>query len=226
VGYLGTANRLSHPKIPNYTIMNVPRDPGTTWAYNAGVGVARSVGAATFAADVVFEPMWSTTWADAAADTTGPTGIVVPKGEHTMDNQFRFSNAILRLGVGRDATLSGDGTSGVGLGVRAGVAMYSIDYHLDQADRVRGSARSQREHWVEWTPTWGLSFRFPELELHYTGRYTTGVGRPGVNGGCCFAADALAASAPGGIIAAPSAPLTLQDVHVVSHQVSFALPIR
>ena len=154
-------------------------------------------------------------------------GIIVPRGRHTVDNDFKFSNALLRLGVGRDATLGGDGTSGVGLGVRAGVAMYSIDYHLDQADRVRGARRSQREHWVEWTPTWGVSFRFPELELHYTGRYTTGVGRPGVAGGCCAVPDAaLQATAGPGIIAAPSAPLTLQDVHVVAHQVSFSLPIR
>ena len=176
--------------------------------------------------DVVYEPMWSATWADAAGDTTGPTGIVLPRGARTVDNRFRFSNAILRMGVGREATLGGDATNGVGLGVRAGVSMYSINYDLDQADRVRGALRSQREHWVEWTPTWGLSFRFPELQLHYTGRYTTGVGRPGVAGGCCAVADALAASAPGGIIAAPSGPLTLQDVHVLAHQVSFSLPIR
>jgi hypothetical protein len=230
VGYVATANRLSHPKIPNYSIMSIPRDPGTTYAYNAGVGIARTVGPATFAADLVYEPMWSTTWADAARDTTGPTGIIIPKGGHTVDNAFRFSNALLRLGVAREATLSGDGRSGVGLGVRAGVSMYSINYDLDQADRVRGARRSQREHWVEWTPTWGVSFRFPELELHYTGRYTTGVGRPGVAGACCAVADAalqaLAAAGGGTIIAAPSAPLTLQDVHVLAHQVSFSLPIR
>ena len=225
VGYVATANRLSHPKIPNYVFMSIPRDPGTTYAYNAGVGVARTMGPATFAADLVYEPMWSETWADAARDTTGPTGIVIAKGQHTVDNRFRFSNAILRMGVGREATLSGDATNGVGLGVRAGLSMYGINYRLEQADRVRGSLRSQRERWVEWTPTWGLSFRFPELQLHYTGRYTTGVGRPGVAPGP-MTIDALASSAPGGIIAAPSGPLTLQDVHVLGHQLSFSLPIR
>jgi hypothetical protein len=42
-----------------------------------------------------------------------------------------------------------------------------------------------------------------------------------------IAMDALSsASRAGGIIAAPSAPLTLQDAHVLSHQVSFSLPLR
>ena len=39
--------------------------------------------------------------------------------------------------------------------------------------------------------------------------------------------DALTSvSRAGGIIAAPSGPLTLQDAHVLSHQVSFSLPLR
>jgi hypothetical protein len=34
IGYLFTANRMSHPKIPNYQIQNIPRDPGNTDAFN------------------------------------------------------------------------------------------------------------------------------------------------------------------------------------------------
>ena len=223
VGWLGTANVLSHPKIPNYVVMSIPRDPGTTYAYNLGVGVARAVGPATFAADVIYEPMWSETWADAAADTTGPNGVVVPRGARTVENRFRFSNAIVRLGVGREATLGA--SDALALGVRAGVALHAIDYRLDQRNNVLRTDRAQREAWMEWSPTWGLTFRFPEVELRYHGRYTTGVGRPGVaNWG--LEDGSLRAVAGGGIIAAPSGPLTLQDAHVVSHQVIFALPLR
>lgn len=47
-GWLGTVNRHSHPKIPNYQIQNIPRDPGTTWAYNLGFGLGRHIGPASF----------------------------------------------------------------------------------------------------------------------------------------------------------------------------------
>lgn len=225
LGYLATANRLSHPKIPNYVVMSIPRDPGTTYAYNLGVGVARTLGAAAFAADVVYEPMWSETWADAERDTAGTSGGIVPRGARTVENAFRFSNALVRMGVGRDATLGAAGT-GVGLGVRAGLALRSITYRLEQENHLERSRRTQRESWMEWTPTWGLSLRFPEIELRYNGRYTAGVGRPGVAQNT-FALDAVtSARGGGGIIVAPSGPLTLQSAHVISHQVTFALPLR
>jgi hypothetical protein len=80
---------------------------------------------------------------------------------------------------------------------------------------------------VEWTPTWGLNLLFPELEIRYSGRYTGGVGRPGVATMGWAVPDALSAGGRGGgIIAAPSGPLTLQDAHVVMHQVSFTLPMK
>jgi hypothetical protein len=224
VGYLATATRLSHPKIPNYSVMNIPRDPGTTYAYNLGVGVARSLGAATVAVDMIYEPIWSETWADAASDTTGRTGVVIPRGGKTVENQFRFSNAVLRMGVGREATL-GEGDK-LALGVRAGVAAHSISYRLEQQNNIEPGRRNQRERWIEWTPTWGVSFRFPEIALHYRGHYTTGVGRPGVAPNMPVPDAAGPLQSGGGIIAAPSAPLTLQNVHVVGHQVSFSLPLK
>ena len=49
IGGLFTVNRKSHPKIPNYEIMNIPRDPGRTWAFNAGVGISREYGPTIFA---------------------------------------------------------------------------------------------------------------------------------------------------------------------------------
>ncbi|MBI4520246.1 MAG: hypothetical protein HY701_05385 [Gemmatimonadetes bacterium] len=105
----------------------------------------------------------------------------------------------------------------------------SIHYWLTQYDNIQVSMRNQEEDWVEWTPTWGLGFRFPEVEIRYQGRVTNGTGRPGVvpNGrGFAGRGDATLASAGGNIIVAPSGPLTLGDVKVVTHQVSLSLPLR
>ena len=65
VGTTATVNRKSHPKIPNYSIQNIPRDPGLTWAYEAGLGLARTKGGTTFGFDVVVQPIWSETWQEA-----------------------------------------------------------------------------------------------------------------------------------------------------------------
>jgi len=78
---------------------------------------------------------------------------------------------------------------------------------------------------VEWTPTWGLTLRFPELELRYSGRVTTGTGRPGTqtNG---FVLNDPAAFRAGGLLVAPNGPLTLERVSVVTHQFSLSLPLH
>ncbi|MGQ0538992.1 MAG: hypothetical protein ACT4R6_08620 [Gemmatimonadaceae bacterium] len=226
IGWLGTFNRHSHPKIPNYQIQSIPRDPGTTWAYNLGFGLARHVGPASFGIDVIYEPMRAKTWADAARDTAAAGGGIIRAGEKTVENDFNFSNAIIRLGVAREAELSAGETKT--LGVQFGVAMHAIDYRLKQVNNIARSRRTQNEDWVEWTPTWGVSLRFPELEIRYMGRYTGGVGRPGVAAGFRTTLDAVSAAGGrgGGFIAAPSGPLTLQDAHVTTHQVAFSLPMR
>lgn len=226
IGWLGTVNRHSHPKIPNYQIQNIPRDPGTTWAYNLGFGLGRHIGPASFGIDVIYEPMRASTWADAARDTAAFGGGIIKQGAKTVENDFNFSNAIIRLGIGREAELGVDEKKA--LGVQFGVTMHAIDYKLRQINHVLGSRRTQHEDWVEWTPTWGLNLRFPELEIRYMGRYAGGVGRPGVDVGGWAVPDALSAGGGrgGGIIAAPSGPLTLQDAHVITHQVSFTLPMR
>jgi hypothetical protein len=61
VGGLFTANRLSHPKIPNYVLQNIPRDPGDTYGYNLGVGAGRLDGPTTLFVDIIIEPMRSET---------------------------------------------------------------------------------------------------------------------------------------------------------------------
>ncbi len=217
LGWLATGNILSHPKIPNYEIMSIPRDPGTSYAFNVGIGLARTNGQATVGIDAIYEPTWSTTWAEAAAPTPTRLGDTIPAGGRTIENHFRFGNALFRMGLNQELDTRGRAALQFGLMVR------SIRYTLGQADNVQVSGRTQDESWVEWTPTWGLSLRFPTLEIRYRGRVTHGTGRPGVGGGGFVAA---ADAGPRGIIAAPSGPLTLDPVRVLTHQVSISLPLR
>jgi hypothetical protein len=223
LGWLATANRLGHPKIPNYQIMNIPRDPGTTYAFDAGVGIARSVGGTTFGIDVIHEPMYSTTWADAARDTAIVHGGVIPAGGKTVENDFRFSNTKLRLGLGRESRIGGD--SGATLGFQLGLGVYAIDYRLHQTNNVQQDTRDQHEHWMEWTPTFALRYRSRDLGLAYTFHATCGPSS-------CFrtmVSDDVRVTAPpgaGGIIAAPSAPLTLDGGSVMLHRFTFSVPIR
>jgi hypothetical protein len=221
IGGVLTANRLTHPKIPNYEIMNIPRDPGHSEAYNIGVGLSRTRAGTTFGVDAVYEPITTSTWAEAAEPTTTAAGEVIPAGGRTVENRFHFSNAHVRIGISQEL----DTPAGApGAGLQLGLGMRSIHYRLRQDNNLALSRRHQVERWVEWSPSWGTSLRFPQLELRYRGRLTTGTGRPGVamNPGIDFLRSAADAS----IVAAPSGPLTLDEVRVVAHQLSVSFPLR
>ncbi|HEX9892430.1 MAG TPA: hypothetical protein VGA78_00840 [Gemmatimonadales bacterium] len=220
MGWVATTNLMSHPKIPNYEIQNIPRDPGNSEAFNLGVGVSKSDASSTVALDLLYQPIWSYTWADAAAPITTSRGSTIPAGGKTIENRFRFSNALLRLGFAQDMAFD-EATKAVGL--QLGLAVHRIDYSLVQDDNVQVRTRRQNEDWIEWTPTWGLSLRFPAWELRYRGSVTHGTGRPGVQSGNDFAVPAAEA---GTILVAPSGPLTLTGVKVMTHQVAIVFPFR
>lgn len=224
MGYLLTANRLSHPKIPNYQVQNIPRDPGNTDAFNLGFGTSRAIGHSTFGLDVVMEPMWSHTWADAAGDTTDVSGRVIPQGAHTVDNHFRFSNSRINVGFGHELVGSTDSAAVVGL--QFGVSMRSINYTLDQDNHVLGTARSQDEGWTEWTPTFGLRVRSGDIVFSYSVSLTCGPA-------CISFGDDVSVGAPppmaGGdvpVIAAPNAPLTFDGGSSSQHRVMVSIRLR
>ena len=155
LGVATTVNRKLHPKIPNYEIQNIPRDPGDSWAYDFGVGIAKTGERATYGIDLVLEPISSYTWADAASDTVGSTGNLVRAGEKTVENEFSFLNAKIRMGIGHDFGWGG---------FQLGLQMRSIRYDLTQTSHIKGSTRNQRESWMEWTPSWGLHFGLADRE--------------------------------------------------------------
>jgi hypothetical protein len=181
------------------------------------VGLARTAGATTFGVDVIYEPAWSDTWAEAAGPTVTMGGDTIPLGGRTVENSFSFSNAAVNMGVGHTV---GQATFQLGLSVRA------YDYDLEQSDLVADTFRQQSEHWMEWTPSWGARVDLPGVSLRYLGRVTTGTGRPGVAWGGGVPTRAAGFAEANDIVVAPSGPLTLQDVSVVTHQISVAVPIR
>jgi hypothetical protein len=193
--------------------MNIPRDPGLSWAHDFGVGIAKSTGPATFGIDVVVEPIWSDTWANAAADTIGGSGDVILEGDKIVENDFFFTNVQMRLGLGYDL----DHVS-----MQAGVEVRSYAYKLKQQNHLEDTTRRQKESWMEWSPTLGFKATFAEFEIGYQGRMTTGTGRPGVRWTGERADAALAAD----FIIAPTGPLTLQDATVLTHQITVSVPIR
>ena len=215
-----TANIASHPKIPNYEIMNIPRDPGRSHAYDLGLGVSRAFQGTIVGFDAVFEPIRSHTWADAATPIETAQGDSLAAGARTIENWFRFSNAILRFGFSEEHAVADSETL---VGFQFGVALRTVSYRLRQVDHVQGEERTQREYWNEWLPTWGFRIEVPRLTIAYRGSLTSGTGRPGVRDDVFTRDLAVAAS---NIIVAPSGPLTLDGVSVVSHQISISLPIR
>ncbi len=213
VGGTWTVNRKTHPKIPNYEIMNIPRDPGISWAYDFGVGIANSRGPVTFGIDVVVEPIWSETWAEAAADTIDVNDEVIRKGDRTIENDFFFTNVQMRLGLAYELERAS---------FQAGVEVRSYAYTLKQRDHINDTKRKQDESWMEWSPTLGAKAKFSDFEIGYQARVTTGSGRPGVQWTGPRAEAAFAAD----FIVAPSGPLTLQDALVITHRITVSVPIR
>ena len=104
----------------------------------------------------------------------------------------------------------------------------SVHYHLTQSDNLQAVGHALQEAWLEWTPTWGVSLRFPDLEIRYRGRVTRGTGRPGVTSpsGSFGVVDRALALAGGSILVAPSGPISLQEVSTTTHQISISLPLR
>ena len=226
IGWIATVNQSSHPKIPNYELANVPaipRDPGHSTAFDFGIGLSKVRGAATFGVDFVYEPIRSYTWADAVAPMSTASGDTLAAGAKTVENHFHFSNTQLRIGAGRDIELKGLGKA---VGLQLGLILRSVRYSLEQQDNVQALQRQLTTGWMEWTPTWGLSLRFPEFEIRYRGSVTHGAGRPQSEFTPAPWGLRDVALAGGTILAAPNGPLNLTDVSTTTHQISLSLPLR
>lgn len=217
VGVSGTVNRKSHPKIPNYSIQNIPRDPGDTWAYELGFGFSVDEENSTFAVDVAVQPIWSNTWQEADTSDVRVSEGRLSVGDRSIENDFFFTNVQMRSGLSQRI---GD------LGIQLGIEVRSYDYELEQVDRVEQSVRDQDESWIEWSPTFGTVYSLSALDIRYGLRITTGTGRPGTQRTFAVADQSLGGLESADFLLAPDGPLTLQDARVVTHQISVTLPVR
>jgi len=218
IGWLATANRTSQPSVPTTDLLNIPQDPGHAAAYELGVGVSRLYGPAVFGMDLVYQPIWSATWAEARTPTATSTGDTIPVGGRTVDNAFHFSNVLFHMGVSRDVVRSLTKTAALQLGLM----VRSVHYNLAQRDHVEGATRRLDESWLEWTPTWGLSLRFPDLELRYRGRVSHGTDRLVATPNQVFG---VASPTAVGFFPQTGPSPTLDGVHVITHQISVSLPL-
>ena len=223
IGWVGTLNLVSQPSISESEIVTLPRDEGHATAADVGVGFSKMKGQGTFVIDVLYEPIWSTIWGVAQTPIVTSLGDTLAAGERTVTNRFRFSNVVLRIGVNREMTLI---QLEKAVGLQLGLALRSVSYRLNQTDRVASTGLRMHESWVEWTPTWGLSLRFPEFELRYRGRITNGMGRPQQGFNVPIGVIALADVGPGTLVVAPDPTLHLMGVSTVTHQVSLSLPLH
>lgn len=216
IGVSGTVNRKTHPKIPDYTIQNIPRDPGESWAWELGFGFSLTEASTVFAMDVALQPIWSNTWQVADTSDVSASGGRLEVGDRSIDNDFFFTNVLMRSGVAH--TLDA-------LELQAGIEVKSYDYELEQVDRVEETVRDQNESWIEWSPTFGAAYALSALDIRYGLRVTKGTGRPGVAGDVLPRAEA-ALAADADFLLAPGGALTLQEARVVTHQISVTIPVR
>ena len=165
IGWLLTANRLTHPKIPNYPLANLPRDPGVTHAFNVGFGLGKALGATSVGVDLIYEPIQSHTWADDASDVVTESGTVIPAGGKTFENWFRFQNKKIRVGFSREFATDFDSTEQVR--IQLGFDAYLTSYRLRQRDNVQLAERRQSASWTEWGPTLGVGFRTRLVDVGY-----------------------------------------------------------
>jgi len=216
LGGLVTINRKMHPKIPNYTIMNIRRDPGDTWAYNLGVGLAKEKNGSVIGIDFIYEPIWSHTWANASAPIEIGDQVVVQANEKTVDNYFTFWNWIFRLGLRvKDKSQAVD----VGFEIR------NISYELLQKDYRVNSHRTQYEQWYEYTFSLGFKLFFKPFQIGYQGRATLGTGIPSTMIDRITFNSERAMNFSPDFLPAPNGALSVTEAIILSHRITLSIPI-
>jgi hypothetical protein len=215
IGFVATGSTKSHPKIPNYNVVNIPRDPGNSTAFNFGVGLSKVTERTSYAMELIFEPGRSHTWAYADTAVTTPAGVIQP-GEKTVDNQFRYGNWNLAAGVQHETD-----RAGFQLGIRVHQTRFSLEQHNFLADTVRDTD----ERWIEWSPSWGGVLKFGDFDLRYTGRFTAKGSPDNVFRGGPEALMTRDAPLSGvDFVVGPTGPVSLPEFRVTMHRLMVSVP--
>lgn len=170
LGFLFTADWRHHPKIPEYPLAGIPRDPGNTHAFNFGLGLKWQNEVTLIGLDMIYQPIDVKTWAEAATDMELWDGRIIRKGDVTMRNDYQFHNRILRSGVQVKPM------SWLSLATGAQVQIYQYDYYQnDFINRVERTGKPQRQ-WSEVTWTNGIKFTTGKFEIFCSTRMQIGAG--------------------------------------------------
>jgi len=215
-GVVLAANTKDHPKIPNYEVVNIPRDPGNSAVFGIGAGIEKRDGANTLGAEVLLSPGRSHTWAFADTIVDLPSGAKLQPGDKTVDNRFRYANWSMRVGFDHEAER---------YGAQLGLGFTNYAYRLEQKNFLRETERTTREGWMEWAPSWGAMYRLGTFELRYSGRFVA-KGFPDSDL-FFFGARDEAIAVPGSIdfVVAPTDPVDMPDFRVTTHRFGVTVPL-
>ena len=214
IGFVATGSTKAHPKIPNYNVVNIPRDPGNSTAFNFGVGLSKITDATAYSMELIYEPGRSHTWAYADTAITTPGGVIQPGGK-TVDNQFRYGNWNLAAGLQHETD-----RAGFQLGIRVHQTRYSLEQHNFLADTVRNTD----ERWIEWSPSWGALLKLGEFDLRYTGRFTAKGSPDNVFRGGRVVTVADAPRMGVDFVVGPTGPVSMPEFRVTMHRLMVSVP--
>ncbi len=207
-----------HPKIPDYPLSGVPRDPGITRALDMGLGLSWLDDETLMAIDAIFERVDGRTWVAAETSTERDDGSNIPRGEPVLWNNYLFTNGLLRLGV--ETRLREDLRVQLGSQIRT----YRVDY--TRKDEITGDSLfvKRQGQWAELVLTGGAVLTREPWEWIYSLQVVNGNGIPGRTGwwwmprlnGTKFAyADAFGAD-----FYIPPLGVGIEPVPVLMHQVT------
>ena len=209
-------NTKSHPKIPNYDLVSIPRDPGNSTIFGIGAGITSRQGRTLIGAELMVQPGRSHTWAWADSATTTPGGVL-KKGDKTVDNEFDFTNWTMALGLEHEWEPGS---------LQLGIRVNRYGYDLVQQNFLRDTTVVTDESWIEWSPSWGGALKLGRAEVRYTGRWVArGFDPPGGQVWAVRAEDAVAVPGGNDFIVAPTDPVNLPDFRVVTHRITVVVPL-
>jgi len=213
IGAIFTVNWKEHPKIPNYALANIPRDPGISTAYNIGVGIVNSGKRTLLGFEYIYEPMTSYTWAEAGMD------FALPPTFKTVENFFDFYNHIIRAGIYTHTDVSW-------LDYRLGIQLHFNKYNLKQNDNVLNTNRTVNENWLETTLCGGLTASISSFQILYSLQVILGNGIVGAEGRGNVLFDALAEVRVSDFLIAPYGSLVVEDIPLITQQISFVYNLK
>jgi len=213
IGGIFTVNWKEHPKIPNYALANIPRDPGISTAYNIGVGIVTSGKRTLLGFEYIYEPMTSYTWAEAGMD------FALPPTFKTVENFFDFYNHIIRAGIYTHTDVSW-------LDYRLGIQLHFNKYNLKQNDNVLNTNRTVNENWLETTLCGGLTASISSFQILYSLQVILGNGIVGTEGRGNVLFDALAEVRVSDFLIAPYGSLVVEDIPLITQQISFVYNLK